>query len=148
MLEMGAHRGDPSRIQRILDTMDREVQRLSRLVSDLLTLSRMDADRPLRLGAVGASELMAEVAQQTQLIANGQEIELHTEATPTVWGDADRLKQVLLNLTGNAIAHTPAEGRIVLRVERLDGRARLVVSDTGSGIAPDLLPRVMEFRAG
>lgn len=49
-----------------------------------------------------------------------------------------------MNLTGNAIAHTPAEGRIVLRVERLDGRARLVVSDTGSGIAPDLLPRVMD----
>lgn len=84
MLEMGAHRGDPARIQRILDTMNREVQRLSRLVSDLLTFSRMDADRPLRLGAVDASELMAEVTQQTRLIANGQEIELQTEATPTV----------------------------------------------------------------
>jgi two-component system, OmpR family, sensor kinase len=144
MLEMGAHRGDPTRLQRILDTMNREVQRLSRLVADLLTLSRLDADQPLRLGAVEAGELVGEVAQQTRLIANGQDIQVEIGASPTVWGDADRLKQVLLNLASNALAHTPAGGQITFRVEQTDGRALLAVQDTGSGIAPALLPRVMD----
>jgi signal transduction histidine kinase len=144
MLEMGAHRGDPTRIQRILDTMNREVQRLGRLVADLLTLSRLDADQPLRAAAVDTSDLMADVAQQTRLIATGQQIDLEIDAEPRVWGDADQLKQVLLNLASNALAHTPAGGRITFRVEGADGRARLVVADTGTGIAPDLLPRVMD----
>ena len=144
MLEMGAHRGDPARIQRILDTMNREVQRLGRLVADLLTLSRLDADQPLRAGAVDSGDLVAEVAQQTRLIATGQQVDLEIEAHPVVWGDADRLKQVLLNLASNALAHTPAGARILFRVESANGRVRIIVADTGSGIAPDLLPRVMD----
>jgi two-component system OmpR family sensor kinase len=144
MLEMGAHRGDPARIQRILDTMNREVQRLGRLVADLLTLSRLDADQPLRAGGVDTGDLVAEVAQQTRLIATGQQVDLEIEAHPVVWGDADRLKQVLLNLASNALAHTPAGGRILFQVESANGRARIIVADTGSGIAPDLLPRVMD----
>jgi two-component system OmpR family sensor kinase len=144
MLEIGAHRGDPAKISRILDTMSREVQRLGRLVADLLTLSRLDSDQPLRFGEVELAPLVSEVAQQTRLLAKGQTIDLVIDASPTVRGDADRLRQVLINLASNALAHTPPDGQITFRVGQRDGRAQLAVSDTGSGIAPELLPRVMD----
>ena len=144
MLEMGAHRGDPTRIRHILDTMDREIGRLGRLVGDLLTLSRLDADQPLALTRVEVEPLVADVAQQTRLLAAGQDVNVRLDAAPAVRGDPDRLKQVLINLAANALAFTPAGGQIEFRVGQTDGRACLAVADTGSGIAPELLPRAMD----
>lgn len=144
MLQMGADRGDPATVRRMLATMEREIGRLGRLVTDLLTLSRLDADRPPALGPVALAPLVSEVAGQARLLAHGQAVELRIDASPTVLGDADRLKQVLLNLASNAIAYTPPTGRIEFRLERVNGHARLVVADTGSGIGPEVLPRVMD----
>jgi signal transduction histidine kinase len=59
-------------------------------------------------------------------------------------GDADRLKQALLNLSANALAFTPSGGRIEFRLGQQDGVARLVVADTGVGIDPSLLPRLTQ----
>jgi signal transduction histidine kinase len=144
MLQMGADRGDPAIVRRMLDTMDREIGRLGRLVADLLTLSRLDAEQPLALAPVELAPLVTEVAQQTRLLAHGQDVRVRIEATPTVLGDADRLKQVLINLTDNALKFTPPGGRVELRLERSNGSARLAVADTGSGIAAELVPRVMD----
>ena len=144
MLQMGADRGDPATVRRMLDTMDHEIGRLGRLVADLLTLSRLDAERQRAPAPVELAPLLTEVTQQTRLLARDQDIQLRIEASPTVLGDADRLKQVLINLTDNALKFTPPGGRVELLLERADGHARLAVADTGSGIAPDLLPRVME----
>ncbi len=144
MLQMGADRGDQATVRRMLDTMDREIGRLGRLVGDLLTLSRLDAEQPLALVPVELAPLVTEVAQQTRLLARGQDVQLRIDASPTVLGDADRLKQVLINLTDNALKFTPAGGRVELRLDQVNGRARLAVADTGSGIAPELVPRVMD----
>lgn len=144
MLQMGADRGDQETVRRMLGRMEREIDRLGRLVSDLLTLSRLDGERPLSLSPVELASVVSDVASQTRLLARGQEVRLQIDATPTVLGDADRLKQVLINLTANALAHTPPEGRIELRLELSNGQARLVVADTGSGIPADVLPHVMD----
>ena len=84
------------------------------------------------------------MAIQTDVLATGQEIAVEVERPATVIADPDRLKQVLLNLTANAIRFTPAGGQIVLRLTTSGRRAIVTVADTGSGIAPDLLPRVMD----
>jgi len=144
MLQMGADRGDPTTFRRMLDTMTREIDRLGRLVGDLLTLSRLDAEQPLHLGPVDLEALLSDVAIQTDVLATGQEIAVEVERPATVIADADRMKQVLLNLTANAIRFTPAGGQIVLRLTTTGRRAIVTVADTGSGIAPDLLPRVMD----
>jgi len=144
MLQMGADRGDPSTVRRMLNTMSGEIDRLGRLVADLLTLSRMDAEKPLRPVPVALGPLVEEIAAQTRLLANGQEIVVRIDRPATVMADPDRLKQVLLNLTANALRFTPAGGEIALRLSTSDQRAILQVSDTGSGIAPELLPRVMD----
>jgi two-component system OmpR family sensor kinase len=144
MLLMGADRGDPSTIRRMLDTMSREIDRLGRLVADLLTLSRMDAEQPLHPTPVDLGALLGEIAAQTRLLANGQEIVTEIERPATVLADPDRLKQVLLNLTANAVRFTPPGGRIALRLSTAGQQAIVQVSDTGSGIAPELLPKVMD----
>jgi signal transduction histidine kinase len=144
MLQMGADRGDPSTIRRMLDTMSREIDRLGRLVADLLTLSRMDAEQPLHPTPVDLGALLGEIAAQTRLLANGQEIATEIERQATVQADPDRLKQVLLNLTANAVRFTPPGGRVVLRLSTDGRRAIVQVADTGSGIAPELLPKVMD----
>jgi signal transduction histidine kinase len=128
----------------MLTTMDREINRLSRLVADLLTLSRLDAEHSLNLAPLELGPLVLDVVNQVKLMANGQEIVLELKASPVVRGDPDRLKQVLLNLAANSLAFTPDGGRVVLRLEQLDGQARLTVADTGCGIPPDVLPRVMD----
>jgi two-component system, OmpR family, sensor kinase len=144
MLQMGADRGDPSTIRRMLDTMSREIDRLGRLVADLLTLSRMDAEQPLHPVPVDLGALLGEIAAQTRLLANGQEVVEQVDRPVNVVADPDRLKQVLLNLTANALRFTPAGGQVALRLRTERGRALVQVADTGSGIAPELLPRVMD----
>ena len=101
-------------------------------------------EQPLRPVPVALGPLVEEIAAQTRLLANGQEIVVRIDRPATVMADPDRLKQVLLNLMANALRFTPAGGEIALRLSTSDQRAILQVSDTGSGIAPELLPRVMD----
>jgi signal transduction histidine kinase len=61
-----------------------------------------------------------------------------------VWGDADRLRQIVVNLLGNALKFTPRGGRVALRLEGQAGHAHLVVTDTGAGIPADFLPHVFD----
>jgi signal transduction histidine kinase len=149
MLQMGADRGDPSTIQRMLDTMEKEIARLGRLVRDLLSLSRLDAEQPILLAPVELAPIVSEVSNETRLLATGQDVVSRITATPAVLGDGDRLKQALLNLAANALAFTPSGGHIEFELAQRDGAARLIVSDTGVGIDPAVLPRVMDrfFRA-
>lgn len=144
MLEMGADRGDRATVSRMMGTMNREIDRLTRLVSDLLTLSKLDAERPLSTAPVDLGLLVNEVANQTRLLARGQQVDVTISDAPSVSGDQDQLKQVLLNLADNALKFTPAGGRIEFQLGSQNGIATLAVADTGSGIPADVLPRVTE----
>jgi signal transduction histidine kinase len=144
MLQLGADRGDRATVQRLLTGMEREIARLTRLVTGLLALSRLDADQPLSQGPVNLAVLLSDVADETRVLAQGQRVSCYIDAVPSVVGDGDRLKQALLNLSANALAYTPADGRIEFRLSSTNGTAHLTVSDTGCGIDPKLLPRVME----
>src|SRR5204863_5786 len=128
MLQMGADRGDPTTVRRMLDTMSREIDRLGRLVADLLTLSRLDAEQPLHPARVDLESLLEDVAAQTEHLANGQEILVEIEHPVTVTADPDRLKQVLLNLTANAVRFTPPGGEVVLRLRTAGPRAIVEVA--------------------
>lgn len=89
--------------------------------------------------AAAVESVRPAVAQKT--------LELHVQADEegsVVLGDAARLQQVIWNLLSNAIKFTPENGSIALRLERIGTRARIVVRDTGQGIAPELLPHVFE----
>ena len=130
-----------------LDDMRRESARMGRLLDDLLLLARADADTEMRLEtrAVRLDEVAQDAVRTVAALAGGQAIAV--DAAPVVVsGDADRLQQLLIILLENAVRHTPTDGRIGVDVlpPNGSGAARLVVRDTGEGIAPEHLPHVFD----
>ncbi len=129
-----------------LRSLHEEVLRLSGLVGDLETLAAADA-AALRLERRPVD--LAEVVTSAVALARGAaldaEIDLGTDLAPApVEGDAERLRQVVVNLLSNALRHTPPGGRIDVRTRVEGERAVLEVADTGPGIAPEDLPHVFE----
>ncbi len=131
----------------LLASLHEEVLRLGRLIEDLEALAAAEAaglrleQKPTDLANVvaRAAELLA-----PQLHVAEIELALDFERDVVVAGDARRLAQIVQNLLANAIRFTPAGGRIEIRLARVDGSARMSVSDSGSGIAPDELPHVFD----
>ncbi|WP_315760080.1 ATP-binding protein [Sphingomonas sp. Y38-1Y] len=139
---------DPETRDRFLKIMFGEATRMRRLVDDLMSLSRIEAekyrepDQVVRLG-----ELVEEVRAEVASIADGRAADLVTAVgdAPAVKGDRAQLSQVLHNLIGNALKYG-RPGTPVMVELRHDGGAmvRLAVRDEGDGIAPEHLPRLTE----
>jgi two-component system, OmpR family, sensor kinase len=125
-----------------LDAIRSESDRMIRLVGDLLLLAQADGGLPMRREPVDLDRIAADVVQQVQVIAGRVRVVLRIsddEEPISVMGDADRLRQLVLNLVDNAIKYTPAGGEVVVTIDHTDGWARLDVSDTGPGIPPEHL---------
>lgn len=129
-----------------LRSLHEEVLRLSGLVGDLETLAVADAAAlRLDLRPVDLAEVVASAVALARGAALDAEIALETElARAPVEGDAERLRQVVVNLLSNALRHTPPGGRIDVRTWADGGHAVLEVLDSGPGIAPEDLPHVFE----
>jgi len=129
-----------------LSGIEAEVDRLTRLVGDLLLLSQAESGRlPLDLHLIELDTVLLEVFQQMRTLA-GERLTLRMVEIDQVLvnGDRDRLKQVLLNLVGNALQYTPAGGQVTLALRKTGERAQLVVTDTGAGISAEDLPHIFE----
>lgn len=141
ILNRGAAR-DPELLNESLGDMTREVNRLIRMVNDLLLLAQSDSGVLLRHEPVELDTLLLEVHRELRTLANGVVLQLGEEDQVTVLGDRDRIKQALLNLGINAIQHSKAGSVVTLSLGRTASEARLVVSDQGSGIAAAELPLI------
>jgi len=129
-----------------LSTIETEVGRLTRLVNDLLLLAQADAGKlPLDYRPVELDTVLLEVFQQACMLAHEQaNLRIGEVDQVIVCGDRDRLKQVLLNLVGNAVKYTPSGGEIVIGVGKTLNWARLTVQDNGPGIPAEDLPHIFE----
>lgn len=127
-----------------LSMMRDEAGRMGRLVANLLLLARGDESLTIDQRPVELDVLMLEVARQGRVLAQGIAVTVGHEDQALVLGDADLLKQLLLNLVDNAVTYTPREGHVELSLAVMDGQARLSVRDTGPGIAPEELQRIFE----
>jgi two-component system phosphate regulon sensor histidine kinase PhoR len=137
----------PEEARRFLELIHGEATRLSRLVDDLLALSRLEHHSlPLRREAVDLTALAHEVGLQLQARAEEAGLDLAVESDEPVMalGDPDLLKEVLLNLVSNAIQYTPPGGTVRVRTARAGDRVTLAVADTGIGIAPQHVSRIFE----
>ena len=127
-----------------LETLDR----LARLISQLLTLARAEAgDIPVARDAVDLRALCATVVEQLEPVAQARNIALTFESSSdpiVVDGDAGWMERLLLNLIDNALKFTPDRGGVTVRVASEPDAVRLDVQDTGIGIAPDLIPRLFD----
>jgi PAS domain S-box-containing protein len=144
---------NPDETARALEIIERGARAQSRIISDLLDVSRIITDklrlnaRPIRPAAAieSAVESLRQAAE-----AKGISIELaiDDQAGP-VAGDSDRLRQIVWNLVSNAIKFTPDRGQVRVKLESVGKYVEITVSDTGVGIVADLLPFVFDrFRQG
>jgi signal transduction histidine kinase len=125
-----------------------EVRRLNDMASDFLDLSRLESGRvrmlrePVHLGG-----LVTECLEIIHPLADAEAIRIETDIdkdVPSVHGDRNRLKQVVLNLLTNAIKYNNRGGQVIVRLFRQDSMAVLAVSDTGRGIPPESLPHIFD----
>ncbi len=140
----GVERAEPDTLAVMLG----QVERLGRLVDQLLELSKLESGEvPLRLDALPLRPLVDQLLAEMTIASAGRRLALANEVDadlPTVLADRERLHQVLFNLVDNAIRFTPDGGSVTVRA-RADGGAVVVsVVDTGTGIAPEHLPRLFE----
>ncbi len=146
--EYGEELGSEQR-QEFLETVNHETDRLTRLVNDVLDLSKLESGRTYSLDAVELGQAIEQTLRTYQLNAKDKGIEMIQDVAPNlplVKGHYDLLLQVLANLVGNSLKFTQAGGKVVLRAYPLNSRSnphtapsqvRIEISDTGIGIAPE-----------
>lgn len=128
----------------IVATIESALDRMSRLVSDLLMLSRADIGLTLHKEPLELDGVILDVFQEAHTLANGVKLHLGHADQVQVCGDADRLKQLFINLMENAIKHTPGGGNVTLSVYREGEQVRVSVADTGEGMSPEHLPHIFD----
>jgi PAS domain S-box-containing protein len=133
---------------RAMETIERSARAQAQLIEDLLDVSRIIQGklrlniRPIAL--VSAIQAAIDIVRPA---AEAKEIELYSDLDPVVGlvaGDSDRLQQVVWNLLSNAIKFTQKEGRVEVRLERVNSYIEIAVKDTGQGINPNFVPYVFD----
>ncbi len=117
---------------------------MASLVDDLLLLARLDEGRPLARRPVDLGVLGIDAAADARAVAPDRVVTADVTEGVTVEGDEDRLRQVVGNLVGNALVHTPDGTAVSVRVHNGNHRAVVEVHDDGPGMAPDVAERAFE----
>ncbi|SEM00163.1 sensor histidine kinase [Rhodococcus maanshanensis] len=131
----------------LMSRIEGEAARMGLLVEDLLMLARLDAQRPLERAPVDLLTVASDAVHDARAVAPQREIGLEVLGGPgqaEVLGDEARLRQVLGNLVGNALSHTPADAAVTVRVGTEGPDAVLEVADTGPGLDAEAKERVFE----
>ncbi len=136
------------KVVRALETIERNAKSQAQLIEDILDVSRIITGKlRLEVRRVNLVSVIESAIESVSLAAEAKSIRLQSvldsEAGPLL-GDADRLQQVVWNLLSNAIKFTPKNGRVQIRLQRVNSHVEITVSDTGQGISSDFLPFVFD----
>jgi two-component system OmpR family sensor kinase len=135
---------EPEELERAMARIEAETTRMGVLVENLLLLARLDELPEVQLVPVDLRELAEHAAQDTRAVAPRRDVRLTANGPVRVLADPEQLRQVLANLTRNAVIHTPAETAIEISLRREDDRAVLEVRDHGSGLPSDAGDQVFD----
>jgi two-component system CheB/CheR fusion protein len=134
---------DPEELSKAVEVVERNVALQSRLVEDLLDMSRASAGQlRIQVQLVNIAALCTTLVEVVQPIARAKNIhlELSQSGAAFIWGDPDRVQQMLWNVVNNAIKFTPEDGLVRLGISREARRVVVTVDDNGIGIDPRFLP--------
>src|SRR5690554_5105439 len=129
----------------MLREMQRQSQRMTRLVEDLLTLSRLEAQEGVEDDAVAVAPMLAALRREAEALSQGRHrIVVEDLAALDLVGSARELHSAFSNLVSNAVRYTPTGGTVTIRFAREGDGAALAVEDTGQGIPAPHIPRLSE----
>ncbi|WP_394237584.1 ATP-binding protein [Niallia oryzisoli] len=130
--------------EEILGDIRNEAIRMSKLVSDLLSLARADAGQIYQKKVINLSMIATEVMGEIDLWEKEVSVNANIIDHLNIWGDRDLIKQVLIILIDNAINYTPSNGEIFLTITKEKRQAVIRIQDSGIGIQPDELPFIFD----
>lgn len=143
-----AARDDPQAAASFLSIIERNAERMGRMVDDLLGLSRIEAGEfRLELEPIRPAEAATQALAAFRKVATTKRISLSAElpeTLPAVLADRRALEQILTNLVGNAVTYSSDEATVTIRAAVTGDRVSISVQDTGPGISPQHLPRLFE----
>ncbi|HET9531202.1 MAG TPA: PAS domain-containing sensor histidine kinase [Blastocatellia bacterium] len=133
---------------RAIETIERNAKAQAQIIEDLLDVSRIITGKlTLKPSPIDVSEVVHAAVEAMRPAADAKGIRLQLEAggsAEPIWGDADRLQQVIWNLLSNAIKFSPKDASVTVTLRRVEGDVEIAVSDTGKGISRDFLPYVFD----
>lgn len=139
---------DPEAAPRFVAQMEDQVDTLVQMVEELLELTRLESGRaPLRFAATSVAEIIGPAVERLRPQADRAQLSLIVDVPddlPPVWADAERARQMMINLIHNAIKFTPAGGWVRVSAQRQGAMVAISVADNGVGISADDLPRIFE----
>jgi len=140
---------DPEDLDLALRRIEEESRRMGVMVEELLVLARLGEGREPERAPVDLARVVDDAVSDARAAAPARDITLRGVETADVLGDDHQLRQVVANLLGNAVRHTPDDARIRVTLTTGDGRATLAVADDGPGLEPEVAAKVFEpfFRA-
>ncbi len=146
---LGGALRDPAHAEKFLRMMQEDTQRLSRLIDELLELSKIEShEMPLKIEALDLKEELRKVLGMLELRFTEKKIAVENRIAdsnlPSVRADRDRLQQVLVNLLDNAVKFSKAGGQVRLDARVQGSRLEIAIEDTGLGIPEKDIPRVFE----
>jgi two-component system phosphate regulon sensor histidine kinase PhoR len=130
--------------QKFLGIIQREGKRLQNLISDLMSLSRVEAEKH---DPPSTSVELAGLIKRAAIDAAGEQrrerVDIIIREQPTIFGDVQQLEQVMRNLVDNALKYGALDGKVTVELALTrDGQARITVADTGDGIPPEHIPHL------
>ena len=147
LAEFGLQQGNaasPDELLRLMTLIHHEASRMGRLVEDLLMLARLDTDRPLDRRYVDLASIAAQAVQAARIVHPGRRIALLADDPVIVCADEERLRQVIDNLVGNAMQHTPQRSRVTVSVTSTATIGEITVTDNGPGMTAEQAACVFE----
>ncbi|MDQ3802155.1 MAG: PAS domain S-box protein, partial [Acidobacteriota bacterium] len=145
---MSDSRLDENAQQRALETIQRNARVQAQLIDDILDVSRIISGKlKLEVRPIELSAVVESAVESVLPAAQAKEIRLQRvldSGSSMISGDPNRLQQVIWNLLANAVKFTPKGGRVQIRLERINSHVEVIVTDTGIGIAPKVLPFIFD----
>lgn len=140
--------GDEETLNRAIDAIERNANLQAQFVEDLLDITRIvNGNLRLEMRPLELASVIEPIIEETRSAADAKSIQLEavlSQSGKKISGDPDRLRQIISNLLSNAVKFTLKGGRIKIQTDYTDTTAKIIISDTGKGISPDLLPHIFD----